>query len=71
MALDFAISNIFTGDADADALGTTVENHFLLYRSSLIKQEKIKSLCWVIVYVSYLKSHLVCYERHFLGAKVI
>lgn len=71
MALDFAISNIFTGDADADALGTTVENHFLLYRSSLIKQEKIKCLCWVIVYVSYLKSHLVCYERHFLGAKVI
>lgn len=44
MALDFAISNIFTGDADADALGTTVENHFLFYRSSLIKQEKTKIL---------------------------
>lgn len=56
------ISNIFMGDADA--LGTTVENHFLFYRGSLIKQEKIKSLCWVIVDVSYLKSYPVCYERH-------
>ena len=47
------ISNIFMGDTDA--LGTTVDNHFLFSRGSLIKQEKIKSLCWVIVDVSYLK----------------
>lgn len=56
------ISNIFMGDTDA--LGTTVANHFLFSRGSLIKQEKIKSLCWVIVDVSYLKSYPVCYERH-------